>query len=263
MTLVTVTSVDIDRHIISLIVSSSHIQFAKVKLLSPIKPSNLPSFIEHVEIPNIDFIGYSKFMIEELHKYVESDYCLTVQADGFIVNPLLWTSEFLKYDYIGAPWPIRVVMGNREPFFLTKNRVGNGGFSLRSRELLLETAKLSFDDLNYAIKSEDIVICHHEYERMKDRGIKYAPIEIANSFSLESVIDELSQDLSAVFGFHGKHWLDDPYLNNTVNKVLFSDDVWFSFAQSIPNFLNVNRLALCPCGSKKKYKSCHGKVYSN
>ena len=25
--------------------------------------------------------------------------------DGHIVNPHLWTNEFLKYDYIGAPWP--------------------------------------------------------------------------------------------------------------------------------------------------------------
>ena len=31
---------------------------------------------------------------------------LTIWTDGFIVHPEMWRDEFLKYDYIGAPWPL-------------------------------------------------------------------------------------------------------------------------------------------------------------
>ena len=43
-------------------------------------------------------------------------------------------SDFLKWDYIGAPWPL-----SYEAFvdpFGRHIRVGNGGFSLRSRKFL-------------------------------------------------------------------------------------------------------------------------------
>lgn len=43
-------------------------------------------------------------MIKELNKYIETDYVLIVQYDGFILNPKAWMDEFLEYDYIGAPW---------------------------------------------------------------------------------------------------------------------------------------------------------------
>ena len=33
------------------------------------------------------------------HLYVQ-DFCITVQYDGFIIDPN-WTDEFLDYDYIG------------------------------------------------------------------------------------------------------------------------------------------------------------------
>lgn len=68
---------------------------------------------------------YDKFSIFELPfiKF-DTDFILIVHWDGFIVNPQAWTSDFLKYDYIGAPWP------------WMNNMVGNGGFCLRSKRFL-------------------------------------------------------------------------------------------------------------------------------
>src|ERR1700722_12124880 len=54
----------------------------------------------------------------------KTSHCLTIQYDGFVLDSDMWRAEFLDYDYIGAPWPHRGYA------------VGNGGFSLRSVEMM-------------------------------------------------------------------------------------------------------------------------------
>jgi hypothetical protein len=51
---------------------------------------------------------------------------LLVQWDGYVCNPDAWDPAFLDCDYIGAKW-----FWHNDAM-----RVGNGGFSLRSRRLL-------------------------------------------------------------------------------------------------------------------------------
>ena len=46
--------------------------------------------------------------------------------------------RFFDYDYIGAPWPNNFV-----------NRVGNGGFSLRSKKFLELTAKIPYNKIGH------------------------------------------------------------------------------------------------------------------
>lgn len=68
---------------------------------------------------------YDKFVVFNLPNInISADFILTIHWDGFIVNPKAWTNKFLKYDYIGAPWP------------WIQNYVGNGGFCLKSRRFL-------------------------------------------------------------------------------------------------------------------------------
>src|SRR5512143_2546534 len=70
--------------------------------------------------------AYSALMLKGLREHVETPHALVVQWDGYVVNPDAWTDEFLAHDYIGAPWY----------WAAEGSRVGNGGFSLRSRRLL-------------------------------------------------------------------------------------------------------------------------------
>ena len=87
----------------------------------------LPPGVETREIaPLASREAYSTLMLKGLARHVESSHALVVQWDGYVVNPDAWTGEFLACDYIGAPWP----WGSEG------SRVGNGGFSLRSRRLL-------------------------------------------------------------------------------------------------------------------------------
>ena len=267
ITLLTVTSVEIEAAAKALIISSEFCDFASIKLLSTTKPIELPSYIEHISISPIDFLGYSKFMIEELHKYVDTQFCLIVQADGFVINPQAWDAKFLEFDYIGAPWPPFVGLYNSAQitFSFDKNRVGNGGFSLRSKKLLEACSRIKFDDLDLPIKSEDLIICHFLYKELCAQGIKFAPLDLASTFSTEIIFDELTQGLPKGFGFHGKHWLSNDYLVDLANSSTYFKE--FSDLLTKPSIFSKNqpsnrigRLDPCPCGSAKRFKDCHGKA---
>lgn len=152
----------------------------------PVSERAAQAGVELVAIPRIDSIqGYSEFMLKELADWIESDFALIIQWDGFVVNPGCWTREFLDYDYIGAPWT------NQPP----ERTVGNGGFSLRSKRVLRATS----DPAMTISHPEDICICHTNRERLeKQHGIRFAPHELAARFSFERI-----PAAAPTFGFHG------------------------------------------------------------
>ena len=267
ITLISATSVDIEQAAHALLISSERCQFSSIKLLSPKKPSILNSSIEHVSIPPMDLMGYSKFMLQDLYKFVDTKFCLVIQSDGFVINPNLWTNQFLEYDYIGAPWPneISVYNASINKIDLKKNRVGNGGFSLRSKRLLEVCSHIKFDELDFPIKSEDIVICHYLYQDMLEAGIKFAPFDLARKFSVEIPISSQDNDLSLSFGFHGKHWLSNHYLEKIANLSAHSQEFLSLLPKKNTDRLTydqtrIGRLQPCPCGSAMRFKDCHGKL---
>ena len=267
ITLLTVTSIDLDSAANALLISSESCKFGSIKMLSPTRPISLHKTIEHIAIPPIDFIGYSKFMIEDLHKFVDTEFCLCIQSDGFVINPTLWTNEFLKYDYLGAPWPnaVNVINGPVDKFYFDKNKVGNGGFSLRSKKLLEACSQIKFDKLKFSIKSEDMIICHFLYEEMLTAGIKFAPLNLASKFSIESLIENQNNSLTSSFGFHGKHWLSNDHLQKLAAQSKYPEEFSSLLTKRLPtkplNKLGrAGRLEPCPCGSAKRFKDCHGKL---
>jgi hypothetical protein len=205
VTLLAVSSVDLEQTELALRISSHDIEFGSIKLLT--SESWVPSDpkIKVVKIPKLDLIGYSRFVLCELFQFVKTPFCLVVQADGFVLNAGKWRDEFLSYDYIGAPWPydLKLQPGNHI-LGLEKNNVGNGGFSLRSKALLNETAKIDFDNLTFPTKSEDLIICHFLFSQMINAGIRFPTPELAATFSVESAHASYGQNPSTSFGFHGR-----------------------------------------------------------
>lgn len=128
---------------------------------------------------------YSRFMIRGLGRYVETQFVLVVQYDGYVLSGAAWSPEFQRYDYIGAPW--KGAAGGPA--------VGNGGFSLRSRKLLRALADPRLERLH----PEDIAICR-TYRSLLERehGIRFAPAELAARFSFETLAPA-----GPTFGFHG------------------------------------------------------------
>lgn len=192
VTLICIDGVNPENGLKSLKYSMKGIDFAKSILISHIKPDNIPDNIIFEQIDQLTHNGYSPFVLQELYKYVDTEYCLITHDDGFVINPHLWTDEFLNYDYIGAAWWHTV------PVYGEKYRVGNGGFSLRSKKLI---------DLCRQIKTtghEDATICIHYRNMLEQYGCKFAPVNVAMKFSLEEQIPECEFNLNNTFGFHGR-----------------------------------------------------------
>jgi len=143
---------------------------------------------EWISITPMGIGGYCDFCLNKMADYIESDFVLIFQQDGFIVNPDRWNPEFLNYDYIGAPWgPIK------------SPSVGNGGFSLRSRKLLKRVKSVSCpQECN-----EDGVFCSLA-PQLEREGFRYAPVDVARRFSIEMKIDG-EHLASECFGQHRFH----------------------------------------------------------
>jgi len=171
------------------------------------KKSVLVSWKEpSISYENIDFYKinkipnhkeYSRFLIENICNYFETDYMIMIQDDGYILNPHLWTDEFLQYDYIGAPWP-KQFFGRSDNLFQ-----GNGGFSLRSKKIVEKVKKFVVKWEDVAKPPEDVFTCLTMRPMLESQGFKWAPLDIARRFSTEWPIPELgSTDGSDSFGFH-------------------------------------------------------------
>lgn len=173
----------------ALLYSSKDIDFAELVLISNTKPDNLPSNIKFVYTSYTTHKESSLFTYTTLPDLIETDYCLGIHDDGFVINPTLWDSNFLNYDYIGAPWKWE---GRR-------NRVGNGGFVLKSKKFIKLTKNLK--SLGYC---DDGELTNMYYDYFIQHGCKYAPVEVAMKFALESKIPECEFNLNNCFGFHGR-----------------------------------------------------------
>jgi len=192
VTLLEVNCVNPELGVKSLLYSMKEIEFARSIIFSHYKPNNLPNNIEYIEIPKLTHDGFSKFCIEKLTDYVDTDYALSINDDGFVINPHLWTDDFLNYDYIGAPWA-----PNSE--WCPKNRVGNGGFCLKSKKFMDLCS-----NIEYKGGHDDVIVTNQYYDYFMKFSIKYAPVEVAMKFSLEMKIPECEYNLNNCFGFHGK-----------------------------------------------------------
>lgn len=162
----------------------SGVQFAKVVLITNLdRVSDKRVDIEYVQAPPIKTTrDYSDLILTGLDQYVEGSHVLVIQWDSFVIHPELWTNAFLSYDYIGPVW-------SHHP----ETPVGNGGFSLRSKNLLRAIQQPGF------IKKhpEDYCICAVNRDFLGCQGIKFAPVDVAEQFAVER------SSWHPAFGFHG------------------------------------------------------------
>ncbi|MCI0619568.1 hypothetical protein L0Y40_00835 [Candidatus Wolfebacteria bacterium] len=199
VTLIGIDCVNSSRLSEAIDISEAEIIFGDVKLLSsiPTKDSRL------VQIESIDTIeDFSSFCINELHKYVNTTYCLLIQWDGFVLNPDNWDESFLCYDYIGSPWVVKdwAIDDFNFPGALRGQRiVGNGGFSIRSKKFLEVSSRLSKEGKISRFHPEDIALCVWYRSELEKSGVTFAPVDLARRFSIEGADDVYDKQ----FGFHG------------------------------------------------------------
>lgn len=209
VTLVCISSVNLPQTYFAFQKSVEKINFGKVKLITHEKPTDLPNFIEYSEGYKINNINeYSYYCIYNLTNHIDTTHCILIQADGFIINPEKWDNDWLNYDYIGAPWEWNA-NAYIDPFG-NHHRVGNGGFTLRSKKLL-DVPKHTYIEFNVNQGdfykhmnannfAEDGNICVHNRHLYDAAGCKFAPVEVAAHFAHEKQLTE-TQGITP-FGFH-------------------------------------------------------------
>mgnify|MGYP000511729241 CR=1 FL=1 len=185
VTLCAVTSVNVQATIAALEASMAAMDFAECLLFTDAKVRPANRAIQVIPILNLPSAeAYSRFVLRQLADFVLTSHCLVVQWDGHVANPASWDPAFLEYDYIGASWPQ----------FSDGHDVGNGGFSLRSRQLLN-----TFQDKEFRPSHpEDVLIGRTYRTRLEALGLRFAPREVADRFSAER-----AGDPATAFGYHG------------------------------------------------------------
>jgi len=181
-------------------------------LLSIAKPENLPESIEWKQIGFLDYMMYSTFVMHSLYAFIETDYCLMVQDDGWVLNGANFHPEYYEYDYIGGVCHAAMV-GNELLLWGTwhdkhpRTIVQNGGFSLRSKRFLEAPNKLGIvhsfaTDIH--LWNEDVQLSCIKRNLFAEHGIQYAPESVVRDFALESVIPTFHDDFdfSRLLGAH-------------------------------------------------------------
>jgi tetratricopeptide (TPR) repeat protein len=287
---VTLVCVDTANHALALRAlarSCEGIRFGHALLLTDAVPGDVPvpGNIDVVAIaPIVSRDEYSNFVLKQLLPFVHTGHVLLVQWDGYVVNPGAWNAAFLECDYLGAKW-----------FWHGDGmRVGNGGFSLRSRRLL---AALT-DPRIMLVEAEDTTIGRTFRPLLeREHAIRFGSESLADQFAFEA-----AYPIGKPFGFHGlfNFWRVMPPAELARLVTLFSDGIARSaqLTHLLDNCLNagqwapaiaiarrilaadpardeirallvqaegnatrgigVGRNDPCPCGSGKRYKQCHG-----
>lgn len=141
--------------------------------------------------------------------YLETTHVLNLHWDAGVLNPRCWTDDFLRYDYIGAPW-----------WYVDGRNVGNGGFSLRSARLMKHLWEKRFP----VISPEDETLCRGYRRSLEASGFKWAPEPLAARFAFECVPVR-----HKTFGFHAMrnwpHVYKGEALRGRVIQALASDHV--------------------------------------
>jgi len=178
---------DVDDAVVALKHSQKGIEFGEVK------------FIQLGSITGID--SWSKSIVYDMHKYVDTDFALLIHENGFVVNPESWDDDWLNYDFVGAPWPLPSDPVSYRDVYGNIVRVGNS-VSIRSKRLMELPSKLDMEWKEYyGNHHEDGFICCHNRHLFEGRGMSFAPLEVAKWFGRELEMPE-NADVDKPFVFH-------------------------------------------------------------
>ena len=188
---------------------------------------------ECILIPKLESVVDYNNIVLDVNKYVKSEFAMIIQHDGHILNPDSWDNNFLNFDYIGAPWPKDKKWNARWDKYpndisskikknIQFNRIGNGGFSLRSKKFLEFSSQFEKNFLKHGVP-EDIFLNLVNYELSQDFNINYPTVETAIKFSYETPLKGVNFSKLKKYqffntknhlGWHGNQFLNSKKLNN-------------------------------------------------
>jgi len=194
-----------------------------------------------------------------------------LQYDTWVIGNSQSITDFLQYDYIGAPWFYYIYtqeqMGIDYPDWvhLIRDQTrcgGNGGFSIRNRDAMIDICQLPNLNrymTNGDLMPEDIFFSINCYQY----GKRLPPLDVATRFACEQYFTP------APFGIHRPFslitWPDmfqyifpelTPLIEESYRQIRSIDPIWYPYesvaAPTIkdPQWTVVNRAVfnkMCPC----------------
>ncbi|WP_310633470.1 DUF5672 family protein [Paraburkholderia sp.] len=204
-------------------------------LISPARPAGMQDRVRHIQVRPFGYLEYSIFILYSLGQFIETEFALVVQDDGWAVDSRNWRPEFFDYDYLGAPIHLARVYQHDQPVFrrgfswvedvlrgARVDNIFNGGFSLRSKKLLdaPRSLRIPFQipvpsisaDAPHAMQwdgdevNEDVWLCLCARQVLERAGVKFPPLDIAKRFSIEHAAPLLHsrESVRHIFGHHSK-----------------------------------------------------------
>jgi hypothetical protein len=143
-----------------------------------------------MNIDNLTLYDYSRlFRCKRFYDYIPTEMFLIFQLDT-LISDVYYDKiyDFMDYDYVGAPWAEHMIPH-------VKNRVGNGGLSLRRKSKMLEVIQNTTCPIDTL---EDQIFALYD-------NLNRPSIDEAMHFSVESIYYDQS------FGIHKSWW----YLSET------------------------------------------------
>jgi hypothetical protein len=190
VTLVAIGSTNIEGMVKALDYSCRGVEYGDVKLVSHRFPKlrrDTKIQCEYIDpITSID--QWNHDVIFKLPHYIETEHAILVHPDGFVVHPESWNDGWLKYDYIGSPWPLPSDTYSYRDEEGNIVRVGNS-VSLRSKKLMSLIAKRPME-YHYGNNNEDGQICCWNKKWLESKGCVFAPFEVALYFGRETPLLE-------------------------------------------------------------------------
>ena len=234
--------------------------------------------------------AYSHFVIKDLAQHVDTTHVLLIQWDGFVVNPQAWSDDFLDYDYIGARWgwPSDAHTVGNGGFSLRSKRLLEAGGDPRIVDMPIEDAALCRTyrpllEAEHGIRfAPEPVADRFAFEATYPTGTPFgfhglfnfwlffrkpdleaflamatprilgSPqcLQLAKNLAELGRTDESLMMLGAIVGAHPEH-AEAARLKRSLENPATALQ-----AAATPKM--VGRNDPCPCGSGKRYKSCHG-----
>lgn len=125
--------------------------------------------------------------------------CLVIQDDSAVLKPGLDKSSFIDFDYVGSPWANAIE--NKELF---NNMCGNGGFSLRNINKMIETIEKYSLEKNELFNSCLQIIPEDVYFSKYVKQIGKIPDNIdAMRFGSEQIMNKDSFGFHKIWAYHG------------------------------------------------------------
>ena len=212
-------------------------------LISIARPKELPSHIEWKQCEPMTYKQYSVFCMHCLASYIDTDYCLIVQDDGWVLQGEQFYQDFYQFDYLGAPTHSAMVdLDDNVDFVADGRRFTNqfgdlwdgfedegafangfswigfpddkfrviqcGGFSLRSKRLLEACNRhgMPYRTSLQTDANEDSLLTAVYRNRLEELGYRFAPLEVARQWAVEYVAPAFHSgfDLSLLVGHHAR-----------------------------------------------------------